>query len=175
MREAPRTPVIEMKRPFGLLGDEFGPFLYASVGNEGNGMMLSVLSTLARRDLDPWKEAAELAVLPVDIAAKRLATLIAGLPGTTGCLDVGKTANRLILLLPQQSNSTTPQRATVPDATGLTTSSLVIWVITMGLIMGAQAIAASREQPAPTAQSHPSTTTTIAPVKGPPDSSQSVR
>ena len=98
--------MIDMKRPLGLPGPDFGPFLYASVGDEGNGMMLSVLSTLARRNLDPWKEAADLAKLPVDAAARRLASLIAGLPGAAGHLEAGGAANRLVLLLPKRARST---------------------------------------------------------------------
>jgi hypothetical protein len=34
------------------------------VGVEANGMTLSVLSTLARRGMDPWQEAERLAKLP---------------------------------------------------------------------------------------------------------------
>jgi hypothetical protein len=30
-------------------------FLFADVGVEANGMMLTVLSTLARRGMDPWQ------------------------------------------------------------------------------------------------------------------------
>ena len=38
----------------------FDPFLFAAIGEEQNGMLLSVLSALARLDLDPWYEAASL-------------------------------------------------------------------------------------------------------------------
>jgi len=151
-----------MKRPFATLGPEFGPFLYASVGEEGNGMMLSVLSTLARRDLDPWREAAELATLPVDVAADRLASSISGLPGTARLLNVGGTAQRLILLLPKRASSTAPRCATtVDDALGLTKSSLIIWMVTMGLILGVQAIAASSQPHGQVAQAPASAASTI--------------
>ncbi|WP_131196810.1 hypothetical protein [Lichenihabitans psoromatis] len=160
--------MIEMKNLSSLLGPEFGPFLYASVGDEGNGMMLSVLSALARRDLDPWKEAAELAKLPVDAAAKRLASLIAGLPGTAGRLEAGAAANRLILLLPN-SSSTVPLSATIiEDNLGLTKGSLVIWMIVMSLIMGAQVLAASQQPSARTQQAASLAATSVTTVKGPP-------
>ena len=42
----------------------FDPFLFATIGEERNGMMLSVLSSLARLDLDPLREAANLSGLP---------------------------------------------------------------------------------------------------------------
>jgi hypothetical protein len=60
-----------------LLGSEFEPFLLAPVGEESNGMLLSVLSGLARLDVDPWEEAAG---LPGDAATRKLASLIAALP-----------------------------------------------------------------------------------------------
>jgi hypothetical protein len=62
------------------LGHEFNEFLFAPIGEEKNGMLLSVLSALARLDVDPWREAAELAQLPRQTATQRLASLIAALP-----------------------------------------------------------------------------------------------
>jgi hypothetical protein len=59
---------------------EFDEFLYAAIGTESNGMALSVLSALARLNINPWEEAAELFELPKDTAAKRLLTLIARSP-----------------------------------------------------------------------------------------------
>jgi hypothetical protein len=60
---------------------EFDDFLYAPIGADGGEMPLSVLSALARLDLDPWQEAAELSELPKGTATQRLAALIARLPG----------------------------------------------------------------------------------------------
>jgi hypothetical protein len=80
---------------------EFGDFLYAPVGVERNEMTLSVLSALARLDLDPWKEAAELSELAKNTGAQRLASLIARLPGGRWTqADSGAIADRLIELLP---------------------------------------------------------------------------
>ena len=36
---------------------QFNDFLFAPMGNEKNGMLLTVLSALARLDVDPWREA----------------------------------------------------------------------------------------------------------------------
>ena len=47
-----------------LPGAEFNDFLFAPIGEDGNGMLVSVLSGLARLDVDPWQEAAKLAQLP---------------------------------------------------------------------------------------------------------------
>jgi hypothetical protein len=40
---------------------QFNDFLFAPIGNERNGMLLTVLSALARLDVDPWREAASMA------------------------------------------------------------------------------------------------------------------
>jgi hypothetical protein len=52
------------------LGCQFDRFLYASVGEDSNGMPLTVLSALARVDVDPWEEASKLTQLPRASASK---------------------------------------------------------------------------------------------------------
>ncbi|MDQ7777856.1 MAG: hypothetical protein Q4615_19290 [Paracoccus aminovorans] len=47
---------------------EFDRFLHASVGEDRNGYAVTILSTLARLGLDPWKETAELVTLGRDAA-----------------------------------------------------------------------------------------------------------
>lgn len=46
------------------LSPAFNDFLYATVCEERNEMPLSLISALARLDLDPWTEAADLAGMP---------------------------------------------------------------------------------------------------------------
>ena len=83
---------------------EFNNFLYALIGADRNEMPLSVLSALARLDIDPWEEAAELAELPKDTATQRLAALIARLPDPRWVrADSRAIADRLIELLPYRS------------------------------------------------------------------------
>ena len=74
--------VVGMKNSATIMSarSEFDAFLFAHIGEEKNGMLLSVLSALARLDLDPWREAAELARTPRQIARQRLTSLIAALP-----------------------------------------------------------------------------------------------
>ena len=48
------------------LASEFDNFLLAPIGDDNNGMQLSVLSALARLNVDPWEQAATLALLPAD-------------------------------------------------------------------------------------------------------------
>ena len=91
------------------LDSEFDTFLYAPVGEDGNGLLLSVISALARLDLDPWIEAAKLAQLPVKAASERLAGLISTLPQEALAQpDPGEIADRLVRLLPRQGGIRVP-------------------------------------------------------------------
>jgi hypothetical protein len=85
-----------------LLGCEFDNFLFASIGNDQNGTPLSVLSALARFDVDPWQETAALAGMPKERATERLAVLIGAASAdlATG-LYAETIAARLVALLPQ--------------------------------------------------------------------------
>jgi len=65
-------------------------------------MTLTVVSALARLNIDPWSEAAELARLPRERASQRLAAMIGKLPGSV--LAGGHTeeiADGLVSLLPR--------------------------------------------------------------------------
>jgi len=96
------------------LGSEFDDFLFAPIGEDRNGMRLSVLSALARQDVDPWQAAAELAGLPPDAATQRLASLIGELPDEPSAhLGPGTIAARLIALLPHPAHSNIPSRETL--------------------------------------------------------------
>jgi hypothetical protein len=96
------------------LDSEFDAFLYAPVGEDRNGLLLSVISALTRLDLDPWLEAAKLAQLPAKTAAKRLAGLIAALPDDAlARSDPGAMADRLVGLLPRQSGIRVPVPSSV--------------------------------------------------------------
>jgi hypothetical protein len=77
-------------------------FLYALVGESTNGALLTVLSVLARQNLDPWREAAELSRMPQEAAARRLISMIAASPGRSATDNQGAVADRLIALLPRR-------------------------------------------------------------------------
>jgi hypothetical protein len=82
---------------------EFDAFLYAPVEERTDGPLLSVISVLARLDIDPWQEAANLARMSRERAAWRLAALIETLPGDPAIHTQSKTiATRLIALLPRK-------------------------------------------------------------------------
>jgi hypothetical protein len=89
-----------------LLGPEFDDFLFAPLGEERNGMRLSVLSALTRLEVDPRQEAAKLAELPEATASERLASLIALLPNEPLMhRDPETIAARLVALLPRRASS----------------------------------------------------------------------
>jgi hypothetical protein len=88
---------------FSLLHSDLNDFLFASVGEEQNGVTLSVVSGLTRLGLDPWEEAARLTPLPKARAAEALAPLIARLPiCRTRSSDDLAISQRLVELLPDR-------------------------------------------------------------------------
>jgi hypothetical protein len=79
----------------------YDDFLYAPIGQDRNGMPLTVLSALARQNVDPWEEAAALSRLPGDNAMQQLSSMIAALPAETSApADPTEVAGRLVALLP---------------------------------------------------------------------------
>ncbi len=84
-----------------LQRSDLNNFLFADVGTEANGMMLSVVSVLARQGSDPWREARRLADLPKVAAIDSLAEAISGMPHSQWDLPDARTiAARLTGLLP---------------------------------------------------------------------------
>lgn len=131
------------------VGTEFDDFLFASVGEDGNGMIVSLLSALARLDVDPWREAAELARLPPEAATLRLASLIAALPDRPSAHLASSTiAARLMALLPGRAGNV-PSRETLIGIAGVNDSSalrpMIFVVVFFGFLMGAQFIKISRQ------------------------------
>lgn len=103
---------------FSLLHSELNDFLFASIGEAQNGMPLSVASALTQLGLDPWKEAARLAVMPKALAAAALAPIVARLPiDRPRASDDMAVSLRLVELLPikQQPASLGPGPASAND------------------------------------------------------------
>jgi hypothetical protein len=92
-----------------FLGAEFNDFLFASIGEDASGTYLTVVSALARLDLDPWAEAANLARLPKSVATQKLSELVSRFPEIPPVrVDSTKIAARLIGLLPGRIRSQIP-------------------------------------------------------------------
>jgi hypothetical protein len=114
------------------LGHDFDAFLFAPIGEDSNGMMVSVVSALARLDVDPWEEAGRLAGLPGKALIERLASLIAALPdGQPAHRDPRVVATRLAALLPSQR----PNVARRALASGT-----VMYVTFLAIVLAAQCI-----------------------------------
>jgi hypothetical protein len=100
-----------------FLGTEFNGFLFAAIGTDASGTPLTVLSALARLDLDPWAEAASLARLPGGIATQKLAALISRFPEISPVrVDSAKIAARLTALLPGTLRGVMPVRGLAVQA-----------------------------------------------------------
>lgn len=118
------------------LRSEFDDFLFAPIAEESNGMMLSVISALARLDLDPWQEANNLAGLSGETATKRLASLlIAALPdGPSARRDPETIAARLTALLPRRASPNIARRKTLLSVGAVTDPRAVIYVILINVM-----------------------------------------
>ena len=137
-------------------GKEFNAFLFAPIGESPNGMLLSVLSALARQDVDPWGEAAELARLPKESAIRRLTAFIAAMPDEldAGC-DAPTVAVRLVALLPRSPKIDMSPRTVFAGPSVLAHSKSAIYMmIFMAIILGAQAFLAHRFESAQTRPPH---------------------
>lgn len=100
-----------------FMGAQFDRFLHEPIGEDSNGLALTVLSALARLNVDPWEEAAALSQLPGAAATRKLALLLATLPGRSGAgADSGSLAPRLISLLPGRVPRAAPTHPGVPPA-----------------------------------------------------------
>ena len=127
-----------LRRAFAPMLPEFDSFLFAPVGEEVNGVPLSVLSALSRLGLDPRDEAARLSALTREAAADQLARMIARLSDRWTLSETRTIAGRLIVRLP-----TSPGRKSEPFATGAEpapgskqSSFLIYLALAIALIVG---------------------------------------
>jgi hypothetical protein len=120
-----------------FLGPEFNQFLFAMVGTDRLGGQLSVVSALARLDLDAWAEAAALAGLPRDAAVIKLSGMLrrnSEIPQIGQ--EAGAIAARLVALLP---GGTVPVRK-LPAAgwTGASTPIAVCLLVALVVMISLQ-------------------------------------
>jgi hypothetical protein len=119
---------------FSLLHSEFNEFLYAPIGEEPNGVALSVISALTRLGIDPWEEAARLASLREDAAIQALTVTIAGFPGRHWTRsDARQIATRLVALLPYASVSQEAETGRQRKTGSFSPSRWLTW-IAVGLL-----------------------------------------
>src|SRR5512146_3506790 len=148
------------------LDSRFDPFLYAAVREDPDGAPLTVLSVLARLDIDPWEEAARLAQLPGEAAARALAGLISALPkGSATPTDSGTIAARLITLLPRRIAAQTvpsgaPPAIRVPNRATVSARA-VLCLIVLALILLSQWVAVSHLTSLPAKKPLPAPVTVV--------------
>jgi hypothetical protein len=137
--------------PISVPSSEFNDFLFAPIGEDKNGMLVSVLSGLARSDVDPWQEAAKLAQLPGDAATRELAALIGALPDRAAPFPDPRTiATRLIALLPRRFGSSGRMQQAPPHSAWAVMNSRPWWIYVafMCFVLSSQFLIANHPLPA---------------------------
>lgn len=122
------------------LSAEYDNFLYSASSDDTNQIPVSVLSVLARHDIDPWHEAAQLAQMSKTTAIARLASMISSVNLDLTSQSSEIIATRLIELLPMPSAPRASRRLGIPHprpgsrlyiiagiATGLLLLALVVF------------------------------------------------
>ena len=94
--------IVDHLARFSTLSAKYDNFLFALVCEDTNGMRLSVISALARMNVDPWEEATRLAAMPKEIAEKTLLSILDLVSGRSWkSPEAAAIAARLVRLLPQ--------------------------------------------------------------------------
>ena len=126
-----------LRHAFAPMLPEFDSFLFAPVGEEVNGVPLSVLSALSRLGLDPRDEAARLSALTKEAAADQLARMIARLSDRWTLSETRKIAVRLIDRLPTSPAGKPDRLAGAGSAPGASESSFLIYLaLAVALVIG---------------------------------------
>jgi hypothetical protein len=146
-------------------GREFDPFLCAAIGEDPNGKLLSVLSALARMDVDPWVEAELLARMPRENATVRLTELIAALPNAPHAdIPANRIAGDLVALLPQPRGFNPPPQDKLAEIFSSATSgfgigfSAIAFLIAMVFLIWINPSPRSEPSAAPAASSEKTST-----------------
>jgi len=114
----------------------FEPFLGAQVGQDQRGASVSVLSMLARLEIDPWSEASKLAAMKEMPARKRLEALLGRFKDVpTLVSDRSRVALALLAQLPERSPKpkTTGKEAAIQPRQ-LPSGRVMLWLIAAVLL-----------------------------------------
>ena len=132
-----------MRGAYAPMLPEFDAFLFAPVGEEVDGIPLTVLSALSQLGLEPRDEAARLAHLTREAAADQLARMIAGIYDRRwSASETWKIASGLVERLPMSGGGAKDHRPapSTRPATGFVTPSAWIY-LAMALAMFVSLIA----------------------------------
>jgi hypothetical protein len=142
---------------FSTLNVQYENFLYAPVCEDANGMRLSVISALARMNVDPWQEATRLAAMPKAIAEKTLLSILDLVSGRSWkSPEAAAIAARLVRLLPQPGAATTSAAtgtANTATATATGTAKIIdlrkgYWWVWLGFALAMSFMTPHRQAPA---------------------------
>lgn len=118
---------------FSTLSAKFDDFLFAPVCEDANGMRLSVLSALARMNVDPWEEATRLAAMPNTIAEKTLLSILDLVSGKSWkSPEAAAIAARLVRLLPQPSEAAAATADAATGAAKVSAQRINYWWVWLG-------------------------------------------
>lgn len=103
------------------------PFLYARVGEDSRGTVVTVFSALARLNLDPWAEAGKLAALRGDAARLKVGQMLSACKDIPAlATEAAEVAGRLTQLLPNHSTVASPDGLTRPQIPKLSVGTVLI-------------------------------------------------
>jgi hypothetical protein len=127
---------------------DFDAFLFTPIGEDKNGMPLTVLSMFARMDIDPWQEAAALAQAPNEAATLRLVSLIESLPETSSAQAARDAVSDLIALLPLRQGSRACSGNGLPTAgAAMRYQTIIVYIIFVFITMTAMELMQSHQSP----------------------------
>jgi hypothetical protein len=111
------------------LSSRYDQFLFAPICEEANGMQLSVLSALARMDVDPWEEAARLAAMPKAIVVRTLVSKLDSVAGRSwNPSETEVIAARLVQFLPHQGEGETTASPMEAARVGTQRAYWLVWL-----------------------------------------------
>jgi hypothetical protein len=125
---------VRPKRTAGIrtLGSEYDAFLYAPIGKSDDDMSLSVLSALARKNIDAWEEAATLAHLSRESAIARLASTLSAPSATAAGLVALLPPSGVFNLSSFDKSLSGPSRNFKPILIWIVIGALIIATVLLG-------------------------------------------
>ena len=155
---------MENRRSDTSLTSRYDEFLFAPICEEANGMRLSVLSALARMNVDPWEEATRLATMPSAIAERTLVSTLGLASGRSwDPSEAESIAARLVRLLPQPQQRRSA--ATVTTQTGgIGGQRAFYWMMFLAIAM-AMSLLSPRQDAKTDASASPSTSSETSQMK----------
>src|SRR6185437_15505197 len=121
--------IVDHRARFSTLNPRYEDFLFAPICEDANGMRLSVLSALARMNIDPWEEASRLAAMPKAIAEKTLLSILDRVSDRSWkSPEASAIAARLVGLLPQPGEVGTIAATGTAKGSAQRTSFWWVWL-----------------------------------------------